>query len=53
MLYNVSKELRKISIFGIILYLEGIEFSEMLLTIISSKSSQIQYYKTEFKKVAG
>jgi hypothetical protein len=53
MLYNVSKELRKIRIFGIILYLEEIEFSETFLTIISRNNSQIRYYKTEFKKVAG
>ena len=53
MLYNVSKELRKIKILDIILYLERIEFSEIFLTIISLNSSQIQYYKTKFKKVAG
>jgi hypothetical protein len=32
MLYNVSKKLRKIRIFNVILYLREIEFEEIFLT---------------------
>jgi hypothetical protein len=32
MLYNVSKELKKIKMFDIILYLKEIEFAEIFLT---------------------
>ena len=53
MLYNVSKELRKIKITNIILYLEEIEFVKMFLTGSSANNTRISSYKTELKKDAG
>jgi hypothetical protein len=53
MLYNVSKDLRKIKIINIILYLEEMEFVKMFWTGSSANNIRISSYKTELKKDAG
>jgi hypothetical protein len=51
MIHNVSKELRKMLIFSIDLYLEEIEFAGVFFARNSLNRELISLFKTEMKKI--